>query len=222
MGEGRREREIKLFTELRRSRRFLSINIEITQESSWKQPLLHPSLQPGTHVRVTATFASTFAQFAASQGSSKRSSGAHLAKMLFEPGLARKIQSHFRREGGCGEPRKPIRSYERCPQPFELQMRCSLYVRDVKLRGAARNPRANPHEHSIPLGQGWSSGGCSALVSCAPNRKSGPLIHLRVSLTTVTICFQHRYLDQRGADRPRGCTNVLGRHVPRMAARCGA
>ena len=45
-------------------------------------------------------------------------------------------------------------------------MRCSLYVRDVKLRGAAQNPRANPHVNSIPLGQGWSSGGCSALVSC--------------------------------------------------------
>ena len=109
-------------------------------------------------------------------GSSKRSSGALSATLTFERSLARKIQSHFWREGGCEELWKPIKSYERCPQPFKLQMRCFLYVRDVKLRGAARNPCANPHEHSIPLGQGWSSGGCSALVSCAPNQKFGPLI----------------------------------------------
>ena len=33
--------------------------------------------------------------------------------------------------------------------------------------------------------------------------------HLCVSFTTATIRFQHRLLDQRGADRPRGCMNVL-------------
>ena len=58
-------------------------------------------------------------------------------------------------------------------------MRCSLAVRDVKLRGAAETrARSNPHAHLIPLGQGWSSVwcGCSALVSCTPNQKSGPLI----------------------------------------------
>ena len=94
----------------------------------------------------------------------------------------------------------PIRSNEkRCPQPFELQMRCSLYVRDVKLRGAARNPRANPHEHSISLGQGWSSGGCSALVSCAPNRKSGPLI--------PSLSFPH------------DCNDLLPAQVARSARR---
>ena len=55
--------------------------------------------------------------------------------------------------------------------------RCLLSVSaGASLQGAARNPRAKPHEHSTSLGQGWSSGGCSALVSCAPNRKSGPLI----------------------------------------------
>ena len=57
-------------------------------------------------------------------------------------------------------------THERCPQPFELQMRCSLSVRGVKPRREARNPRANPHEPLAPLGQGWASGGgCSAVVS---------------------------------------------------------
>ena len=130
-----------------------------------------------TRARNCVTFASwSFSQFAASQGSTKGPSGARLGKIHFKPGLAHKIQSHFRREGGCGELRQPIRPYEKFPQPFEFQMRCSLSVRDVKPRGAARNPRANPHEHSVPLGHGWPSGGCSALVSCAPNRNSRPLI----------------------------------------------
>ena len=62
------------------------------------------------------------------------------------------------------------------PQPFDPQVRLLSVSAGTSLQGAARNPRANPHEHSISLGQGWSSGGCSALVSCAPNRKSGPLI----------------------------------------------
>jgi len=75
-----------------------------------------------------------------------------------------------------GELIEPIGSYERCPQPFEPQVRLLSVSAGASLQGAARNPRANPHEHSISLGQGWSSGGCSALVSCAPNRKSGPLI----------------------------------------------
>ena len=153
------------------------------------------------HVLVTATFAWSFSLNRSSQGSSKRYSGAHLAKVLFEPGLARLIQSHFRREGGCGELGKPNRSSdERWPKPFELQMRCSLYVRDVKLRGEARNPRANLHEHSISLGQGWSSGGCSALVSCAPNRKSGPLI--------PSLGFPHDF-----------CNGLLPAQVPRPARR---
>ena len=44
----------------------------------------------------------------------------------------------------------------------------------------------------------------------APRIKSpDPSPHLRASLTTATNCFQHRLLDQRGADRPRGRTNVL-------------
>ena len=45
-----------------------------------------------------------------------------------------------------------------------------------------------------------------------------PSSHLRVSLTTATNCLQHRYLDQRGADRPRGCTNVSSTH--RAEVRC--
>ena len=76
----------------------------------------------------------------------------------------------------CGELIEPIRSYERCPQPFDPQVRLLSVSAGTSLQGAARNPRANPHEHSISLGQGWSPGGCSALGSCAPNRKSGPLI----------------------------------------------
>ena len=76
----------------------------------------------------------------------------------------------------CGELIEPIRSDERCPQPIDPQVRLLSVSAGASLQGAARNPRANPHEHSISLGQGWSSGGCSALVSCAPNRKSGPLI----------------------------------------------
>ena len=76
-------------------------------------------------MRVTVIFASSFSQFAASQGSSKRSSGAHLAKMLFGPGIARWVHRHSWRECGCGELGKPIRYIVRCPQPFELQMRCS-------------------------------------------------------------------------------------------------
>ena len=76
----------------------------------------------------------------------------------------------------CGELTEPIRSYERCPQPFDPQVRLLSVSAGTSLQGAARNPRANPHEHSISLGQGWSSNGCPPLVSCAPNRKFGPLI----------------------------------------------
>ena len=71
---------------------------------------------------------------------------------------------------------EPIGSYERGRQPTDPQVRLLSVSAGASLQGAARNPRANPHENSISLGQGWSSGGCSALVSCAPNRKSGPLI----------------------------------------------
>ena len=95
----------------------------------------------------------------------------------------------------CGELTEPIRSYERCPQPFDPQVRLLSVSAGTSLQGAARNPRANPHEHSISLGQGWSSGGCSALVSCAPNRKSGPLI--------PSLSFPHDCNDLLPAQAPR-------------------
>ena len=76
----------------------------------------------------------------------------------------------------CGELRKPIRIPREVPATNRPPGRLLSVSAGASLQGAARNPRANPHEHSISLGQGWSSGGCSALVSCAPNRKSGPLI----------------------------------------------
>ena len=77
----------------------------------------------------------------------------------------------------CGELIEPIGSHERYPQLSTPKCASSPSLRGrLCSQGAARNPRANPHEHSISLGQGWSPGGCSALVSCAPNRKSGPLI----------------------------------------------
>ena len=129
--------------------------------------------RPG--LSVTVTFAWSFFLNRSSPGSSKRSNGALSATLALSPASLVRSKATLAEKVGA-ESSGSLRSYERCPQPFELQMRCSLYVRGVKPRGAARNPRANPHAHSIPLGQGWSSGGCSALVSCAPNQKSGPLI----------------------------------------------
>ena len=99
----------------------------------------------------------------------------------------------------CGELIKPSRSYERCPQLTQPQVRLLSVSAGTSLQGAARNPRANPHEHSISLGQGWSSGGCSALVSCAPNRKSGPLIP--------------------SPSFPLNCNDMLPAQVPRSARR---
>ena len=51
-----------------------------------------------------------------------------------------------------------------------------------------RNPRAEPHEPSVSQGRGWSSDGCSALVSCVPTRKSGShlaSVHWLLALTKV-------------------------------------
>ena len=154
-----------------------------------------------------------FAQFAASQGPTKGSSGAHLAKMHIEPGLSRLIQSHSRREGGCGELGKPIRSDERCPQPFELQiqMRCSLSVRDVKRRGAAQNPRANPHGH-LALGSSGARTVVWWLFRPACFMPMRPESKIRTAHSPITSEFPssrlqrtvasstHRFLDQRGAD----------------------
>ena len=107
----------------------------------------------------------------------------------------------------CGRPEKvrPFSflnySYERCPQLTQPQVRLLSVSAGTSLQGAARNPRSNPHEHSIPLGQGWSSGGCSALVSCATNRKSGPLILI------PSLIFPH------------DCNDLLPARVPRPARR---
>ena len=57
----------------------------------------------------------TSSLYRSSPGPSKRPSGALSASLTCEPGLARLIQSHFRREGGCGELGKPNRPDERCP-----------------------------------------------------------------------------------------------------------
>ena len=85
------------------------------------------------------------------------------------------------------------------PATFDPQVRLLSVSAGASLQGAARNPRANPHEHSISVGQGRSSGGCSALVSCAPNRKSGPLI--------PSLSFPH------------DCNDLLPEQVPRSARR---
>ena len=45
-----------------------------------------------------------------------------------------------------------------------------------------------PHEPSVSQGRGWSSDGCSALVSCVPTRKSGShlaSVHWLLALTKV-------------------------------------
>ena len=112
----------------------------------------------------------------------------------------------------CGELVEPIRSHERHPQPFDPQVRLLSVSAGTSLQGAARNPRANPHEHSISLGKGWSSGGCSALVSCmrpeSKIRTPQPISEFP-SATDKSASSPGRLLDQRGADRPRGCTNVI-------------
>ena len=50
------------------------------------------------------------------------------------------------------------------------------------------NPRVESHEPSVSQGQGWSSDGCSVLVSCVPTRKSGShlaSVHWLLALTKV-------------------------------------
>ena len=50
------------------------------------------------------------------------------------------------------------------------------------------NPRVESHEPSVSQGQGWSSDGCSVLVSCLPTRKSGSHLtsaHWLLALTKV-------------------------------------
>ena len=56
------------------------------------------------------------------------------------------------------------RSDERCPQLTQPQVRLLSVSAGTSLQGAARNPRANPHEHSASL-----RGGCGRLVVVPPN-----------------------------------------------------
>ena len=77
------------------------------------------------HIRVVEyvgpSFSISRSQLASlNLASTKGSSGAHLSKMIFEPGLARGTQSHFWRECGCGKPRKPSRSHERRPYSWTV------------------------------------------------------------------------------------------------------
>ena len=113
----------------------------------------------------------------------------------------------------CGELIEPIGSHERCPQPIDPQVRLLSVSAGTSLQGAARNPRANPHEHSISLGQGWSSGGCSALVSCAPNRKSGPLIPSLSFPPPLAKCFQPRQVARSARRRSTSRLHERARHV---------
>ena len=67
-----------------------------------------------------------------------------------------------------------------------------------------RNPRANAGFHSIPFGQEPRSGASWHLaVSCAPNRKSGPLIPMLIP----SLSFPH------------DCNDLLPAQVPRSARR---
>ena len=141
---------------------------------------------------------------------------APITVLLFSSSAVFRRAEKGMRGGGCGELRKPIRSYERSPQPFELQMRFSLYVRGVKLRGAARNPKP-AHEARTPIGpHGWTLGPFGARMAVwwlfrrpslfhaprAPNRKPGPLISPSLSFP------------------PRDCNELLPAQVPRSSARC--
>ena len=92
------------------------------------------------HVLVTVTFASTFSLIAASRSSTKRSSGGaecHSAFLVRHvPDLARGTQDHFRRERGCGELRKLVRSHLR-----DSQLTQSLLRRGDRLSGTNIPPQ---------------------------------------------------------------------------------
>ena len=145
--------------------------------------------------------------------------------MHIEPGLSRLIQSHSRREGGCGELGKPIRSDERCPQPFELQiqMRCSLSVRDVKRRGAAQNPRANPHGH-LALGSSGARTVVWWLFRPACFMPMHPESKIRTAHSPITsefpssrlqrtACFQHTQVSRSARRRLTSRLHERARHV---------
>ena len=85
---------------------------------------------------VTVSFGSSFSLIAVSRSSTKRYSGAAECHSAFwvrhVPDLARGTQGHFRRESGCGEPRKLVRSHLRDSQLTQSLLRRCPSVRDER------------------------------------------------------------------------------------------
>ena len=88
-----------------------------------------------------------------------------------------------------------------------------------------RNPRAEPHEPSVSQGRGWSSDGCSALVSCVPTRKSGShlaSVHWLLALTKVLAAQVARAARRWATSQlARRAQHARRRGIVKRPTRCG-